>query len=136
MDPARYLALFVEEAADHLGEMGRAFLALEKEPASAEALETCFRMAHSIKGMAASMHFDPIAARAHALEDRLQLARGAGRVDAVSELPRWFSMLDGLERLISTVRDTGQCPTTPEPPGAGADAAGLKKKLRTPPLAA
>ena len=105
MDPARYQALFLEETVDHLAEMGRALLALEKDPASEEALETCFRMAHSIKGMAAAMRFAPIVECAHALEDRLESARAAGRVDTVSELPRWFAALGVLERLVSAVRD-------------------------------
>jgi two-component system chemotaxis sensor kinase CheA len=133
MDPARYLALFVEEATDHLGEMGRAFLRLEKDPASAEALEVCFRMAHSIKGMAASMRFDPIAARAHALEDFFTGARDLGRVDPVADLPRFFAELDGLERMIGVVRATGACPAESAPAPLHAEPAGLKKKLRTPP---
>ena len=131
MDPARYLSLFVEEATDHLGEMGRAFLLLEQDPASAEALDTCFRMAHSIKGMAASMRFDLIATRAHALEDRLSAARSAGHVDAVTDLPRFFADLDGLERMIIAVGDTGQGLPLPPTPPQHAEPAGLKKKLRT-----
>lgn len=134
MDPARYLTLFVEEATDHVAEMGRALLALEKEPASGEALETCFRMAHSIKGMAAAMGYGPIAVRAHALEDRLSAARRAGGVDPAAELPLWFVELDAIERMISIVRDTGECPAAPPPPLSHAEDAGLKKKLRRPPL--
>lgn len=136
MDPARYQALFVEEASDHLGELGRALLDLEKDPASSVALETCFRMAHSIKGMSAAMHFDPITAVAHRLEDRLDGARKAGRVDPVGVLPKLFEGLNVLERLLFAVRDTGACPEevpAPEPNAAGA---GLKKKVRRTPIAA
>jgi two-component system chemotaxis sensor kinase CheA len=136
VDPARYLALFVEEATDHLGEMGRALLGLEKDPASADALELCFRMAHSIKGMAAAMRFAPLAERAHALEDTLSAARTAGRVEPASELPRLFAELDVLERLVQAIRDTGKCPAEPAPPSSHAGPAGLKKKLRTTPRAA
>ena len=110
MDPARYLALFVEETSDHLDEFGRALLDLEKDPASAAALETCFRMAHSIKGMSGAMHFDAITALAHRLEDRLDGARNAGRVDPTEVLPKLFEGLDRLERLVFAVRDTGACP--------------------------
>ncbi len=94
MDRARYQALFVEEATDHVAEMGRALLALEKDPGSADALEICFRMAHSIKGMAASMGYQPITERAHRLEDRLAAARTAGRVEGETELPAWFADMD------------------------------------------
>ena len=134
MDPARYQALFVEESCDHLEELGRALLELEKDPASATALETCFRMAHSIKGMSAAMRFAPITALAHRLEDRLDGARRAGRVDPTEVLPRLFEGRDALERLVFAVRDTGACPEAPleaAPAGAGA---GLKKKLRRTPI--
>ncbi len=136
MDPARQLALFVEETTDHLAEFGRALLDLEKDAASAEALELCFRMAHSIKGMAASMHFTPITERAHALEGLLDAARAAGRVDPVSVLPELFSGLDSLERLVTVVRDTGQCPSGTALSPFQAGPAGLKKKLQRPPRAA
>ncbi|CAG0982779.1 Chemotaxis protein CheA [Myxococcaceae bacterium] len=129
MDPARYRDLFVEEAGEHLGDLGRALLALEKDPASADALETCFRMVHSVKGMAAAMHFDPITAVAHRLEDRLDAARRAGKVDPTTLLPKLFEGLDVLERLLGAVRETGACPEeTPPRKVAGADAR-LKKKL-------
>lgn len=130
MDPARYLALFVEEASEHLEEMEAALLRLEKEPASAEALEVCFRMAHSIKGMAAAMRFSPIVERAHSLEDRLSRIRSAGRVDPVTELPLLLAARDGIERMVFAVRDTGVCPTPPAPAPDATDAPGLKKKLR------
>ena len=135
MDRARYLPLFLEEATDHLAELGRALLVLEKDPAAAEALELCFRMAHSIKGMAASMSLDPITDCAHALEDRLGKAQRAGRVDPVVELPLWFSALDRLERLLRSVRDTGECAAEPAVEDL-AGPAGLKKKLQRTLLAA
>ena len=127
MDPARYLALFLDETSDHLGEMGRALLDLEKDPASAAALEVCFRMAHSIKGMAAAMHFEPIAERAHALEGRLSAARGAGCVDPLSELPQLLADLDVLEHLVRAVRDTGECPAERAPPASHAERENPKK---------
>ena len=106
MDPARYRALFVEEATEHLGEMRRALLELEKDPSASAALEVCFRMAHSIKGMAAAMRLPPITARAHALEEILERARGDGRVDPVEALPDLFSGVAEIERLVSAKDDT------------------------------
>ncbi len=132
MDPARYLALFVEEASEHLEEMEGALLRLEKEPESAEALEICFRMAHSIKGMAAAMRFTPIVERAHALEDRLSSIRTAGRIEPTSELPFLLAERDGIERLVFAVRDTGVCPDPSDTAVRGADVPGLKKKLQRP----
>lgn len=106
MDPARYRALFVEETNEHLAEMRRALLELEKDPASTGALEVCFRMAHSIKGMAAAMRLVPISACAHALEERLQAARAAGRVDPVAALPALLAGVSEIETLTSRTVDT------------------------------
>jgi len=65
----RYLDLFVSEAREHLEEAAEAIARLENQPGDAEILNLLFRHGHSIKGMAASMGFDPIARLSHALED-------------------------------------------------------------------
>ncbi len=68
MDMTKYRDVFLEESADHLAEMSRALLDLEKDPARAEAIDVLFRMAHSIKGMAASLEYESIAEVAHVRE--------------------------------------------------------------------
>ena len=60
MDPVKYRNLFLEEATEHLAEMGRALLELEKDPRTGEALDLVFRMVHSIKGMGASLGYDAV----------------------------------------------------------------------------
>ncbi len=67
MDLAKYRTLFLEEATEHLGEMSRALLVLEKDAASTDAIDLVFRMAHSIKGMAASLGYDAISEISHSL---------------------------------------------------------------------
>ena len=57
MDLAKYRTLFLEEAGEHLAEMSRALLVLEKDPASTESIDLVFRMAHSTKSMAASLGY-------------------------------------------------------------------------------
>ncbi len=107
MDMAKYRAVFIEESVEHLAEISRALLELEKEPVGVEAIDLIFRMAHSIKGMAASLKYDKVAAAAHRLEDRMDVIRSAGKVDAGSELAELFAHLEGLESMIGAVRDTG-----------------------------
>jgi two-component system, chemotaxis family, sensor kinase CheA len=106
---AKYRTLFLEEAAEHLEEMSRALLELERDPARAEAIDLVFRMAHSIKGMAASLGYDPITELAHRLEDRMQAVRSAGRVGG-EDLAGLFKGLEGLEALVAAVRDAGEVP--------------------------
>lgn len=110
MDVAKYRALFLEEATEHLAEMSRACLALEKEPANGEAIDLVFRMAHSIKGMAASLDYESITRLAHGLEDRMAVWRREGRVDVPEGMNVLFRGLEGLERQIGHVRTSGESP--------------------------
>ena len=53
MDLAKYRAIFIEESTEHFAEISQALLELEKDPVRVESIDVVFRMAHSIKGMAA-----------------------------------------------------------------------------------
>ncbi|AJE04442.1 Hpt domain-containing protein [Geobacter pickeringii] len=83
MDMSRYRDLFVAEAREHLAVMGETILALEKAPASPELIDSLFRCAHSLKGMASSMEYPEIATLAHSAEGVLSRVRaGALSFDA------------------------------------------------------
>jgi len=110
VDLAKYRVLFLEEAAEHLAEMSRACLALEKEPANGEAIDLVFRLAHSIKGMAASLEYDAVTRVAHRLEDRMAEWRAQGRVDVPEGMRLLFHGLEGLERMVEGIRATGVSP--------------------------
>jgi len=113
LDLAKYRRIFLEEAADHLGEMSHALLSLEKELAGGEAIDTLFRMAHSIKSMAASLGYDGIAELAHRMEDRMEGVRRAGRVRGQDELALLFRALETLEAMVAAVADERE-PATAE----------------------
>jgi two-component system chemotaxis sensor kinase CheA len=123
LDMAKYRDVFLEEATDHLAEMSRALLELEKDPARTEAIDLLFRMAHSIKGMAASLDYGSIEQVAHRFEDRMQEVRAASRAEDLGLL---FRGLEGLEAMVATVRETG-APPPPDPELARALAAPPKK---------
>lgn len=105
LDMAKYRRIFLEEAADHLAEISRALLDLEKEMASVEAIDTIFRMAHSIKSMAASLGYDPVADLSHRMEDRMEGVRSAGCVRDSAELALLFRSLEALEAMVTAVAD-------------------------------
>jgi two-component system chemotaxis sensor kinase CheA len=109
LDLAKYRTLFLEEATDHLAEMSRALLELEKDAGNVEAIDLVFRMAHSIKGMAGSLGYDAVTEVSHVLEDRMDECRTAGRVDGPG-LGVLFRGLEGLERMVETVKTTGEGP--------------------------
>lgn len=105
LDMAKYRRIFLEEATDHLGEISHALLSLEKELEGGEAIDTVFRMAHSIKSMAASLGYDAIADLAHRMEDRMEGVRSAGRVRDHAELAVIFKALEALEAMVAAVSD-------------------------------
>ncbi|MFY1831778.1 chemotaxis protein CheW [Myxococcus fulvus] len=74
MDMSRYLGLFISEATEHLEALGRDLVQLERE-GSSSAVDSMFRHAHSVKGMASSMGFEPIAILAHRVEDLVDAVR-------------------------------------------------------------
>ena len=110
MDMAKYRQVFIEESTEHLAEMSSALLELEKNLADGEAIDLVFRMAHSVKGMAASLEYDSVTQVSHGLEDRMQEIRKAGRVADNDELGVLFRGLECLESMVATIRDTGEMP--------------------------
>ncbi|MDP1916503.1 MAG: chemotaxis protein CheA [Myxococcales bacterium] len=73
-DTSRYLTLFSGEATEHLEALGKDVVSLEKGATTA-LIDSMFRHAHSVKGMAASMAFEGTAKLAHLLEDLLGTLR-------------------------------------------------------------
>ena len=128
MDMAKYRQVFIEESTEHLAEMSSALLELEKNLSDGEAIDLVFRMAHSIKGMAASLEYDSVTQVSHGLEDRMQEVRRTGRVADSEELGVLFRGLDCLESMVATIRETGEMPP-PDP----ALAAVLTNRLDEPP---
>jgi two-component system chemotaxis sensor kinase CheA len=61
-DTSRYLALFAGEATEHLDALGKDVVSLEKG-ATPALVDSMFRHAHSVKGMASSMAFEGTADR-------------------------------------------------------------------------
>jgi two-component system chemotaxis sensor kinase CheA len=126
--------------------MGRALAALSAgdEPA-AEAVDTLFRMAHSIKGMAASLDYGAAAALAHRLEDWMEPLRAGAAVDGAG-LALVSEAVAALEEMVACVDETGAAPAPREdliarlsaPPASAEPAAlaqaadPLKKKVLRP----
>jgi len=115
VDLAKYRILFVDEATDHLVEMSRALADLESgEPGSSsdEAVDTLFRMTHSIKGMAASLEYLSVSTLAHKLEDWLEPLRRAGARPGDLELIH--EAVRALEGMVVQVSETGEAPPADE----------------------
>jgi two-component system chemotaxis sensor kinase CheA len=98
MDLSRYAALFLDESRSHLRGCTRLLLDWERDPGSAEPVDGLFRSVHTLKGMAATMGYERLAAGAHEVETLLgavrdgAVERGGGLVDAL------LGAVDVLER--------------------------------------
>jgi two-component system chemotaxis sensor kinase CheA len=114
---SKYLGLFISEATEHLEALGKDLVVLEKE-AKGEVVDALFRHAHSVKGMAASMGFEPIAVLAHRVEDVVDVLR---RDLALVSRERVDLLLNAVDVMHSQVRGLAQG----QAPGAEAGVAVL-----------
>src|SRR3712207_6615331 len=115
MDIAEYLPMFLAEGREHLQELNLAVVRIEEQPDDPATVDEIFRIAHSLKGMSATMGFAGMAALTHEMEDVFELLRqrkgGLGR-DAVSALLR---CLDALSEALDAIDRDGEERMVPEP---------------------
>lgn len=103
MDTSQYMAMFLEESFENLQTLNESLLELEQQPDNLEKLNMIFRVAHTIKGMSATMGFNEVAELTHKMEDVLSAFReGDLKVDqkVVTVL---FKCLDSLEKMINNI---------------------------------
>jgi len=75
IDSKRFLATFLDEAAEHVCTLEEGLLRLESEPHDQDLVDSIFRSAHSLKGASATLGLKTIAALTHALETVLEAVR-------------------------------------------------------------
>ena len=105
MDTSQYMSMFLEESLDNLQTLNESLLELEQNPEDIDKVNEIFRVAHTIKGMAATMGFNDLAELTHKMEDVLsEFREGDLRVtqDVVTVL---FDCLDTLEKMVDLVQE-------------------------------
>jgi two-component system chemotaxis sensor kinase CheA len=114
LDLAKYLALFVSEAGDHLAKMGAELVQLETAARAGgdtrELVDGLFRHAHSVKGMAASMQLEGVAALAHRAEELLSIFRQRVAVPDAASVDALLAAIDGLTSMVQ-LSAKGESPT-------------------------
>jgi two-component system, chemotaxis family, sensor kinase CheA len=115
METSDYLPMFLAEGREHLQELNLAVVRIEEQPGDQETVDEIFRIAHSMKGMAATMGFEGMAALTHEMEDVFELLRrrtgGLGR-EAVDVL---LECLDALSEAVDAIEATGAEAIEPAP---------------------
>lgn len=105
MDTSKYKALYLQESAEHIAGIEKGLLSLEKDVSDAAIIDNLFRHYHSIKGMSASMGYEPIQKLAHAQEDLLDRIRQKQITASAAITSALFQALDGLKSLLKRVED-------------------------------
>ena len=115
MELDEYLPMFLAEACEHLEHLNLAIVRVEERPDDRETVDEIFRIAHSLKGMSATMGFAAMAALTHKMEDVFELLRQrAGGLErkAIDVL---FACLDALEGAVEAIDATGAEALAAEP---------------------
>lgn len=105
MDVSQYMTMFLEESMENLQTLNESLLDLEQEPNNIEKLNEIFRVAHTIKGMAATMGFNNIAELTHKMEDVLSEFREGKLKVTRNVVTILFDCLDTLERMVSNIEE-------------------------------
>ncbi|KEH98125.1 chemotaxis protein CheA [Clostridium massiliodielmoense] len=105
MDTSQYLSMFLEECIDNLQTLNESLLELEQDPDNIDKLNEIFRVAHTIKGMAATMGFNEMAELTHKMEDVLSQFR-EGNLKVTQEVVTvLFRCLDTLEQMVNNISE-------------------------------
>lgn len=105
MDVSQYMGMFLEESMDNLQNLNEALLDLEQNPNNIDKVNEIFRVAHTIKGMAATMGYSNIAELTHKMEDVLSRFREGKLSVTRNVVTVLFDCLDTLEKMVSNIED-------------------------------
>lgn len=103
MDMSQYRDLFVSESQGHIRAFNDLIVQLENSEANKGVIDELFRHAHSLKGMAATMQFNPVAQLAHAMEDLLSKVRSNELTLTPSIVDLLLEGSDALNGLVSII---------------------------------
>ncbi|TQQ80626.1 chemotaxis protein CheA [Halonotius roseus] len=117
---------FVAESEEGITELNNALLDLESDPDDDEAMDSIFRIAHTLKGNASAMGFESVSELAHEMEDLLDEVR-EGHIEVDIELmDLLFDSVDYLDAMVGDIAEDGE--TDIDASGVEAD---LREKLET-----
>ncbi|ERH07308.1 MAG: chemotaxis protein histidine kinase related kinase [Halonotius sp. J07HN4] len=117
---------FVAESEEGITELNNALLDLEADPDDDDAMDSIFRIAHTLKGNASAMGFESVSELAHEMEDLLDEVR-EGQIDVDIELmDLLFDSVDYLDAMVGDIAEDGE--TDIDASGVEAD---LREKMET-----
>jgi two-component system chemotaxis sensor kinase CheA len=115
MELEEYLPMFLAESREHLEHLNLAVVRIEECPDDRETIDEIFRIAHSLKGMSATMGFAGIAALTHKMEDVFELLRQRTGALERKVIDVVLACLDALEGAVEAIDETGAEKLAAEP---------------------
>jgi two-component system chemotaxis sensor kinase CheA len=108
MDTNAYMEMFLAECREHLQELNLAIVRIEEKPDDPATVDEIFRIAHSLKGMSATMGFERMAALTHQMEDVFELLRQRSTPLERAAVDVLFECVDALEGAINGIESNGE----------------------------
>ena len=107
-DTSQYMSMFADEGREHLQVMNRCLLELDAGRVDDTLINEIFRAAHTLKGMSATMGFQPIAELSHNLENLLDQLRNKTRTLTPEMVELLFKGSDVLGEMVETAVAGGE----------------------------
>jgi len=104
-DLSKYLDMYVSQTKEDLEMFSQKLLVMENNPDDFENINECFRLAHTIKGNAATMMFKETSKLAHAMENILDAIRSKQLAVEPTVIDIFFQCVDALEMMIEAVKE-------------------------------
>ena len=107
MELGDYLPMFLAEGREHLQTLNLSLVRIEQDPRDVETINDIFRVAHTLKGMSATMGFARMASLTHEMENVMEGMKS--RSDGLSReaLDTLFGCLDTLSSLVDEIEESG-----------------------------
>jgi len=107
MDASDYMPMFLAEGREHLQTLNLSLVEIEQNPRDTETMNAIFRVAHTLKGMSATMGFNRMASLTHEMENVMEGMRSRADGLAHDALDALFACLDTLERMVEEIEEGG-----------------------------
>ncbi|MBP2026420.1 two-component system chemotaxis sensor kinase CheA [Acetoanaerobium pronyense] len=108
LDFEQYVDIFIDESKEHLQSLNQCLLNFEENRENLETVNEIFRIAHTLKGMSATMGFEVIASLTHKMENILDGIRGQKLYAEQEIVDILFEGLDILEEQIKAIESEGK----------------------------
>jgi chemosensory pili system protein ChpA (sensor histidine kinase/response regulator) len=102
-DKSGVIDFFLIEAGEHLQNLNRGLLSLEKSPSDMDLIDELFRAAHTLKGSASMMGFQGVSDVSHTAEDMLGQFRSGGIPICKETLNFLFASVDAVKLMVDGI---------------------------------